>query len=232
MPPHQSEDSILPDMVHENWTIPSKGEAGIFDQETFRDREGAVSFRNIGWFRASVMFLKCMFAVGVLSLPTTMYKLGAVGGALTIVGYGLFNTYCFVIIAEFRLKHSACHSIADIAHAVGGRITMEIAGFLMIAAYILVASAGIIGLSTGFNALSHHSICTVWWNLIATAVIALNHFLHVSFPFFAPHWCCVNSHCAWFSRAFLPCNVCSYLCGDEEIISKFSSPFRTFTTRY
>lgn len=174
--PQTAGDLILPNIErHTSSTLSiSKGDCDVLEgQETFRDIEGSVTFRNIGWFRASVMFLKVIFAVGVLSLPLTMYKLGAVGGGLTIIGYGLFNTYCFIIIAEFRLGHRGCHTIADVANAVGGRITKEIAGFLMIAAWVLVASAGIIGLSTAFNALSHHAICTVWWNLIATAIIAL-----------------------------------------------------------
>lgn len=141
------------------------------EHEVFQDTEGGVAFRTVGWFRASVMFLKVMIAVGVLSLPTTMDQLGAIGGMLAILAFGLFNTYCFVIFGDFRQKHPGCHSVADMAGVVGGWITKEIAGILFIIAFLLSTSAGIVGLSTGFNALSHHSICTVWWNLIATIII-------------------------------------------------------------
>lgn len=167
------DDSILPYSVHDNTPVPPKLEDDVDEHEVFQQVEDGVAFRTVGWFRASVMFLKVMIAVGVLSLPTTMDQLGAVGGALGIVAFGLFNTYCFVIFGDFRKRHRGCHTVADMAGLVGGWISKEITGILFIVAFLLSTSAGIVGLSTGFNALSHHSICTVWWNLIATIIIAL-----------------------------------------------------------
>ena len=38
--------------------------------------------------RASVIFLKVIFATGVLSIPTAMVSLGAVGGAFNVLGWG------------------------------------------------------------------------------------------------------------------------------------------------
>jgi hypothetical protein len=52
--------------------------------EVFK-KNGAVSFRTVGWPRATVIFLKVIFATGVLSIPTAMVSLGAVGGALNVV---------------------------------------------------------------------------------------------------------------------------------------------------
>jgi hypothetical protein len=143
------------------------------DHEVFRKTKDGVDFRTVGWFKACIIFIKVMFAVGVLSLPSTMYALGAVGGSLSIVAWGAFNTYAFVILGEFRSKHPGCHSIADMAQVVGGTVTKEITGFLFILAYVLCAGAGIIGVATGLNALSHHAACTVWWALLATIVCAL-----------------------------------------------------------
>ncbi|KAH8810727.1 transmembrane amino acid transporter protein-domain-containing protein [Xylogone sp. PMI_703] len=143
------------------------------EHEVFKKTTDGVNFRTVGWFKACVIFIKVMFAVGVLSLPSCMYSLGAVGGSLSIIGWGLFNTYCFVILGEFREKHPGCHSIADMADVVGGVVVREITGILFIFAYVLCAGAGIIGVATGLNALSHHAACTVWWALIAAAVVAL-----------------------------------------------------------
>lgn len=39
-----------------------------------------------------------LFATGVLSVPTAMYSLGSVGGALSVVGWGALNT-CKLTIA-------------------------------------------------------------------------------------------------------------------------------------
>lgn len=149
------------------------GETEYEDHEVFKKTRDGVDFRTVGWFKACVIFIKVMFAVGVLSLPSCMYSLGAVGGSLSIIAWGLFNTYAFVILGEFRERHPGCHSIADMADVVGGPIVREIVGILFIFAYVLCAGAGIIGVATGLNALSHHATCTVWWALIATVVVAL-----------------------------------------------------------
>lgn len=142
------------------------------DHEVFKKTTEGVDFRTVGWVKASSIFLKVMFAVGVLSIPTTMYSLGAVGGSLSVIAWGLFNTYTGMILGDFREKHPGCHSIADMAQLVGGVVVREVAGFLFIVAYVLSAGAGIIGVATGLNALSHHAACTVWWAFIATIVIA------------------------------------------------------------
>jgi hypothetical protein len=62
------------------------------DFEVFKQTTDGVQFRSVGWVRASVIFLKIIFATGVLSIPTAMYGMGAVGGALSVVGWGLLNT--------------------------------------------------------------------------------------------------------------------------------------------
>lgn len=87
--------------------------------EVFR-KDGEVNFRTVGWPRASVIFLKIIFATGVLSIPTAMVSLGAVGGALNVIGWGALNTYTAVIQGDFRNRHPGCHSIADMAKEVGG----------------------------------------------------------------------------------------------------------------
>lgn len=84
--------------------------------------------------KATVIFLKVIFATGVLSIPTAMYSLGAVGGALSVIGWGALNTYTAVIQGNFRNNHAHCHSIADMAEHVGGVVAREITGFLFIVA--------------------------------------------------------------------------------------------------
>lgn len=168
-----TDEAVQPRGTHDSEAVPPKPEPND-DQEVFRDTQDGVAFRTVGWFRASVMFLKVMIAVGVLSLPTTMDQLGAVGGALGILGFGLFNTYCFIIFGDFRARHPGCHSVADMAGVVGGWLTKEVTGILFIVAFLLSTSAGIVGLSTGFNALSRHAVCTVWWNLLAAVIIGLS----------------------------------------------------------
>lgn len=102
-----------------------------------------------------------------------MYSLGAVGGALSVLGWSALNTYTAMIQGDFRNSHPGCHSIADMANVVGGVWVKEICGALFIIAYVLCTGSGILGVSIGLNSLSHHAACTVWWSFIATVVVAL-----------------------------------------------------------
>lgn len=62
------------------------------ENEVFKKTHEGVDFRTVNWPRASVIFLKVIFATGVLSIPSAMYSLGAVGGALSVIGWGGLNT--------------------------------------------------------------------------------------------------------------------------------------------
>ena len=131
-----------------------------------------VNFRTVGWVRCSVIFLKVLFATGVLAIPTAMTVLGAVGGALSVLGWGCLNTYTAIIQGDFRNRHRGCHSIADMAYEVGGRWLMELVGGLFVIAYVLCTGAGIVGLSVAFNTFSGHGTCTVWFSLISAIIVA------------------------------------------------------------
>lgn len=60
--------------------------------EVFKKISEGVQFRTVSWQRACVIFLKVIFALGILSIPTAMYNLGAVGGALSLIGWQTLNT--------------------------------------------------------------------------------------------------------------------------------------------
>ncbi|KAF7189866.1 N amino acid transport system protein [Pseudocercospora fuligena] len=140
------------------------------EHEVFK-KNGEVSFRTVGWPRASVIFLKVIFATGVLSIPTAMVSLGAVGGSLNVIAWGAFNTYVGIIFGDFRNRHAKCHSVADMAEVAGGYWAKELVGGIFIIAYVLCAGSGILGVTVGLNALSHHAACTVWWTVLATGVV-------------------------------------------------------------
>ncbi|KAH8885802.1 hypothetical protein GQ53DRAFT_658937 [Thozetella sp. PMI_491] len=142
--------------------------------EVFKKTADGVDFRTVGWPRATVIFLKITFALGVLAIPTALYSLGAVGGALSLVAWSSLNTYLAVVQGNFRNNHPECHTIADmcglmgrtVGGPVGGTIAREVAGAIFLVAYVLCIGGGVIGLSVAFNALSDHSICTVWFAFI------------------------------------------------------------------
>ena len=143
------------------------------EQHEVFQKNAAVDFRNVGWVRCSVIFLKVLFSTGVLSIPVAMAALGAVGGALSILGWGMLNTYTAIIQGDFRNRHRGCHSIADMAKEVGGTWLKELVGALFVAAYVLCAGAGILGVSVAFNTFSGHGACTIWFSFVSAILVAL-----------------------------------------------------------
>lgn len=132
-----------------------------------------VNFRNVGWVRCAIIFLKVLFATGVLSIPAAMTALGAVGGGLSVVGWGCLNTYTAIIQGDFRNRHRGCHSIADMAYEAGGHVLKEIVGALFVVAYVLCTGSGILGLSVAFNTFSDHGACTAWFGFVSAVIICI-----------------------------------------------------------
>ncbi|KAI1380737.1 amino acid transporter [Hypoxylon crocopeplum] len=166
--PDEKIDIKSPTNASENVSIT---EAELESHEVFKRTEDGVDFRNVSWQFAAVIFLKTMFATGILSIPSAMYSLGALGGALSVVGWCFMNTYTAVIQGDFKTRHPECHTLADMGYKVGGFWFKELIGILYLVAYVLCAGTGIIGLSVGFNALSDHAACTVWWAFLSTVII-------------------------------------------------------------
>ncbi|SPO06523.1 related to neutral amino acid permease [Cephalotrichum gorgonifer] len=155
----------------EDWSLEEGSGAENF--EVFQPTADGVNFRTVGWIWATMIFLKMTFATGVMTIPSAMYSLGAVPGALNIIGWGALSTYVGVIQGNFRNRHPRCHSIADMADVVGGGVLRELTGALFVATWIICAASGISGASTALNALSDHATCTNWFSLVATVCIVV-----------------------------------------------------------
>jgi len=89
---HESKTAVNEDNIEvhpPSTTIPDdKREA----HEVFKVTEDGVNFRTVSWQRAAIIFLKIQFAMSILSVPASLAVLGAVGGALSIVGWTVLNT--------------------------------------------------------------------------------------------------------------------------------------------
>ena len=62
------------------------------EHEVFQKSTDGVDFRTVSWPRATIIFLKIQFAMSILAVPGALSALGAVGGALSIVGWEVLNT--------------------------------------------------------------------------------------------------------------------------------------------
>ncbi|KAE9981418.1 hypothetical protein EG327_006226 [Venturia inaequalis] len=154
----------------------------VEEREVFAVGEDGVHFRTVGWIRAAMFFTKTTFATGVLSIPSALYTLGAVAGALFIAFWGAMNTYMAYLQGEFKMKHPSVHTVADGAYLVtkqfsGGNerwsfIAREVAEFLYIITWIICAGLSILGFSIALNAVSRHATCSVVFGFVAFVVVS------------------------------------------------------------
>ncbi|KAL6242937.1 hypothetical protein RBB50_010037 [Rhinocladiella similis] len=142
-------------------------------REIFHDEAEGVKFRTVSWQRATVIFLKIQFAMSILAVPGALATLGAVGGALSIVGWEVLNTYTAVILGDFRNRHPECHTLADMCGHIWGRIGKELVSLQILVAQVLITAAGIVSCSTAFNALSEHGACTVVFSFVSAVLITI-----------------------------------------------------------
>ncbi|KAI0481115.1 transmembrane amino acid transporter protein-domain-containing protein [Xylariaceae sp. FL0804] len=141
--------------------------------EVFKVAPGGVDFRTVTWQRATLIFLKCQVATGVLGIPGALYSLGAVGGGLSIIGWQIINTYTAIIMGNFRNNHPQCHTLVDMMGVLWGPIGREFVGFMFLVAFILCAGSGILGTSIAFNALSEHGACSVLFSFVSTVLVVM-----------------------------------------------------------
>lgn len=141
--------------------------------------EGQVNFRTLGWVRASTFLIKQTFAMGVLSMPSAIYFLGAVPGCISILVWGAINTYLAYVQGKFKLAHPRLHTIVDAAEIVAldlsgskicARVTKGVAEFLYIMSWLLCIGLSVLAIGTAFNAFSGHATCTLAFNVVATII--------------------------------------------------------------
>lgn len=86
------------------------------EAEVFATGANGVNFRTVGWLKAAIFLLKMTFAAGVLSIPASLYSLGAVAGAIFILFWGVLSTYMAYIQGQFKMTHPSVHTVADAAY--------------------------------------------------------------------------------------------------------------------
>ncbi|KAH8663557.1 transmembrane amino acid transporter protein-domain-containing protein [Tricladium varicosporioides] len=160
----------------------SEGSAKAGEVEVFSAGADGVEFRTVGWIRAAMFFTKMTFAAGVLSIPSALYTLGAVLGALFILFWGVLNTYMAFLQGQFKIIHPSVHTVADAAHIITlqfsngnkkcGGFAREVTEFIYIITCIICAGVSTLGLSIAFNAVSKHATCSVIFGFVAYFIIS------------------------------------------------------------
>ncbi|KAH6681683.1 putative neutral amino acid permease [Halenospora varia] len=153
-----------------------EGSTKTGEVEVFSAGADGVEFRTVGWIRAAMFFTKMTFAAGVLSIPSALYTLGAVLGALFILFWGVLNTYMAYLQGQFKIVHPSVHTVTDAAHIVTlrfsngskkwGTFAREVTEFVYIITWIICAGVSTLGLSIALNAVSKHATCSVVFGFI------------------------------------------------------------------
>lgn len=94
-PTTEKSSSVVADVLSPTQPIPEDGLKDFGEvretREVFKAHVDGVAFRTVSWQRATILFLKIQFAMSILAVPSALAALGAVGGALSIVGWGALN---------------------------------------------------------------------------------------------------------------------------------------------
>lgn len=100
-PAGPNEDAIEP---RGSVNTPAFEKAEILEaHEVFQQTTDGVNFRTVSWQRATIIFLKIQFAMSILSVPGSLATLGAVGGALSIIGWEILNTCLSLLYVVFLM---------------------------------------------------------------------------------------------------------------------------------
>ncbi|RYO76368.1 hypothetical protein DL766_006669 [Monosporascus sp. MC13-8B] len=153
-------------LMHERLIEYFKKHEGVDDAfEVLKKQEGQVDEEMVDWIHASVIFLKVIFATGVLTIPSAMYVPRAFPGAVNVLGWQFLNTYCAIVQGNFG------HSMDDMANVVDGAWLREMIGLVFLATYVIVGASGIFGSSTALNALSNPVLCMNYFTVVAAVAV-------------------------------------------------------------
>ncbi|GAB7328628.1 hypothetical protein MBLNU13_g00567t1 [Cladosporium sp. NU13] len=135
--------------------------------------EGGPDYRAVTWLGASVLMMKSEMGIGILSIPQAFGTLGLIPGVIVLLVISAITTWSSYVVGVFKLKHPEAYGFADTAAIIFGPVGQEIASIAFCLLWIFVAASGLLGVSIGLNAISHHGTCTA----VFVAVSAIIGFL-------------------------------------------------------
>ncbi|KAH6871651.1 transmembrane amino acid transporter protein-domain-containing protein [Thelonectria olida] len=151
---------------------PSQAHDAVFGTIT----EDGPNYRNVGWLGTSALMMKTQIGLGVLSIPSAFDVLGIVPGVICLIVIAAITTWSDYMVGYFKLRHPQVYGIDDAGGLMFGRIGREVLGAAFVLFWIFVAGSGMLGVSIGLNAVSHHGACTA----VFVAVAAILGFLFAS----------------------------------------------------
>jgi hypothetical protein len=106
-----------------------------------------------------------------LTQPYILHTLGFAPGLLLILAVATATTWADYVVGVFKLSYPEVYSLPDVMGVMWGAVGREVGGVFFWLAGTAVAGAGLVGLSTAFNAVSDHAMCTVAWVVVSAVII-------------------------------------------------------------
>ncbi|KAL4787720.1 transmembrane amino acid transporter protein-domain-containing protein [Aspergillus varians] len=132
--------------------------------------EEGPNYRALGWKGTVVLMLKTQIGLGILTIPQVFETIGLIPGVICVFVVASMITWANYIVGVFKMRHPGVYGIEDVGRIFLGRFGYEFFGWLFAIYWVCTASASFIGLSTCFNALSTHNICTAIFVAVATVI--------------------------------------------------------------
>lgn len=135
--------------------------------------ENGPDYRAVTWLGASILMMKSEMGIGILSIPQAFGTLGLIPGVVVLLVISAITTWSSYVIGVFKLNHPEAYGFADTLNLIFGPVGKEVASIAFCLLWIFVAASGLLGVSIGLNAVSHHGTCTA----VFVAVAAILGFL-------------------------------------------------------
>lgn len=107
-------------------------------------------------------------ALGILSFPSIMMRLGVVGGIIATVGLGIIAYVTAWIMIDFKLRHMGVMHYGDAGGVVFGKWGSRIFGTGMVLKAMGLAGSHVLVGQTALSNISEKAICAVWYGFIVT----------------------------------------------------------------
>ncbi|BGP40554.1 hypothetical protein JCM10449v2_004516 [Rhodotorula kratochvilovae] len=133
--------------------------------------DGTVNYRSVGWKTTVIFLIKSQIGIGVLGLPSAFNTLGLVPGILVFFLFAGMTMWTDYYVGIFKIKHPQVYSISDCGSLMFGRFGGELFGVAYWLFCTFTCGSALLTISTAFNALSMHAICTAAWVAIAAVIV-------------------------------------------------------------
>ncbi|RPB28604.1 amino acid transporter [Terfezia boudieri ATCC MYA-4762] len=142
-----------------------------YNGDPFGNEEGKkVKYKTLTWPQTGFIMIAETISLGILSLPSVLAAVGLVAGIILIIGLGIIATYTGYVLGQFKIKYPYVHTMGDAGQILAGAWGREICGIAQTTFLVFIMGSHVLTFSIMMNVLTNHSLCTIWFMIIGTAI--------------------------------------------------------------